>query len=85
MTFAVGDAVRVSERGRDGHHRTPRYLKGKRGTIERAHGPYRDPETRAYGGSGLPRRELYLVSFEDGADDTRVWADIYEHWLEKAS
>ena len=83
MTFAVGAAVRVSSRTHVGHHRTPSYLKGRRGTIERAHGTFRNPETRAYGDDGLPECTLYLVSFELGRGD-RVLADVFEHWLEEA-
>jgi nitrile hydratase len=63
MTFRVGDPVRVSDRAHEGHHRTPDYLKGKRGTVLRAHGTFADPEVRAYGASGLPKRRLYLVDF----------------------
>ena len=84
MTLAPGDAVVVSARAHQGHHRTPAYLKGRRGTIERAHGRFRDPESRAYGGDGMPARELYLVSF-DLASGHRVLADLYEHWLERAA
>ena len=81
MTYAIGEAVRVSPRPHDGHHRTPAYLKGRSGTIERRHGSFRNPETRAYGGDGLPEQALYLVRFDlDGGD--RVLADVYDHWLE---
>ena len=37
MSFRVGGRVRVSARAHDGHHRTPGYLKGKSGTVERVH------------------------------------------------
>ena len=50
------------------------------GTVERRHGAFTNPETRAYGGSGLPEQELYLVRFENGHV---LSADIYEHWLEE--
>ena len=90
MSYAPGQAVRVASRPHVGHHRTPAYVKGKRGTIVRAHGPFTDPETRAYGGDGTPRRSLYLVRFAqtelwpDYADsqDDALLADVYEHWLE---
>ena len=81
MSLPPGTTVRVSTRQHERHHRTPGYLKGRRGRIERAHGSFRNPETRAYGGDGLPEPELYLVSF-DLADGDRVLADIFEHWLE---
>lgn len=90
--FAIGDRVRVSDRGHSGHHRTPAYLKGKTGTVERVHERFSNPETRAYGEDGMPARRLYLVGFElpsvwsgyrGGADD-RLVADVFEHWLEPA-
>ena len=81
MSFAVGERVRVSAREHRGHHRTPGYVKGRVGTVERRHGAFTNPETRAYGESGLPERELYLVRFENGHV---VSADIFEHWLEPA-
>ncbi len=83
MSFVVGKTVRVSPRPHVGHHRTPGYLKGRRGRVERMQGSFRNPETRAYGGDGLPARELYLVSFDLPGGD-RVLADVSEHWLEAA-
>lgn len=90
MILQVGDRVRVSARVHRGHHRTPAYLKGKSGTIARVHSTFTDPETRAYGESGLPERRLYLVDFSAaevwGADaDGRILADVFEHWLEVES
>jgi nitrile hydratase len=91
VTFRVGQRVRVSARAHAGHHRTPAYIKGKVGTVEREHGSFTNPETRAYGNDGLPQQALYLVGF----DQTDVWAhyhgrrdriyvDVFEHWLEEA-
>ena len=86
MTFAVGDRVRVSDRAHTGHHRTPAYLKGKRGTVARVHATFTNPETRAYGEDGLPERRLYLVAFAPSEvfDDvgSPIYADVFEHWLE---
>jgi nitrile hydratase beta subunit-like protein len=81
VTLEVGRRVRVSPREHRGHHRTPGYLKGRVGTIERYQGSFTNPETRAYGDSGLPERRLFLVRFDNGAP---IYADIYEHWLEEA-
>ena len=91
MTYDVGDRVLVSDRAHDGHHRTPGYLKGKRGTISRVHATFTNPETRAYGADGLPELRLYLVDFAardvwgSDAEDGRILADVFEHWLEEAS
>ena len=54
MTYRSGDSVRVAERQHVGHHRTPGYLKGKRGTVasactRRSRTPRRAP-TAATGG-----------------------------------
>jgi nitrile hydratase len=91
MTYRTGQRVRVAARAHDGHHRTPGYLKGKTGTIERAHDSFTNPETRAYGGDGLPKQRLYLVGFAQrdvwsdyrGRGDDRIYADLFEHWLEE--
>ena len=84
MTFRVGQRVRVSARGHDGHHRTPDYIKGKVGTIQRSHGTFANPETRAYGNEGLPEQPLYLVGFEGETAHNRVFVDVFEQWLEAA-
>ena len=92
MTFPVGRRVRVAARPHEGHHRTPAYVKGKVGTVERLHASFTNPETRAYGADGLPLEPLYLVGFAQrdlwpgyrgGAGD-RLSLDIFEHWLEEA-
>jgi hypothetical protein len=81
VSFAVGDRVRVSDRVHEGHHRTPGYVKGRRGRIERIHGSFTNPETRAYGSDGLPEVVLYQVAFE--LEPARTYVDVFEHWLEE--
>ncbi len=75
----------------DTHHRTPGYVKGKEGRVYALSGNFYDPESRAYGGSGLPKRALYLVQFDmrhlwgkryRGRTGDSLLADIYEQWLE---
>jgi nitrile hydratase len=76
-----------------GHFRTPSYIQGKTGTVATVHGEFRNPESLAYGGDGLPKKFLYLVRFpqaqvwEQCGDSPRdsLFIDIYEHWLEPAS
>jgi hypothetical protein len=92
VTYAEGQRVRIAARSHDGHHRTPGYLKGKFGTIERVHAPFTNPETRAYGADGLPKKRLYFVGFAGrevwpdyrGPHTDKIYADIFEHWLEEA-
>lgn len=84
-----GDRVRVRAIHPPGHVRTPFYIRGKSGVIERALLVYPDPEERAYGRSGLPGRRLYRVRFPqrevwpdyDGSPEDTVDVEIYEHWL----
>ncbi len=81
MRFAPGDEVRIAARAHDGHHRTPAYVKGQVGRIERYHGTFTNPETRAYGTDGLPAQPLYLVALTSQTND-RVLVDVFGHWLE---
>lgn len=88
--FSAGDRVRVREDYPPGHVRTPVYLRGKSGVVERFFGSYGNPEVLAYNLTG-PKKELYKVSFRAnevwpdyaGPGHDLIEADIYEHWLEK--
>lgn len=88
--FRPGDRVRVKKESRTGHHRTPGYVQARTGVVEAVHGKFRNPESLAYGGDGLPERFLYSVVFDqidlweayDGSPRDKVLVDIYEHWLE---
>lgn len=91
--YLPGDRVRVRADDPSGHVRTPRYVRGKTGWVERVHGEFRNPESLAYGGDGLPERPLYLVGFQQaevwgpryaGPSNDTLTVDIYEHWLEPA-
>jgi hypothetical protein len=92
VRYRVGQRVRVAARPHVGHHRTPAYLKGKIGSVERVHASFTNPETRAYGADGLPKQPLYLVGFAQqhvwpdyqGNAGDRIYADVFEHWLEDA-
>ena len=92
MSYRIGQRVRVAAREHEGHHRTPDYLKGKAGTVERVHAAFRNPETRAYSGDGQPAQPLYLVGFAQrelwpdyrGRADDRLFVDVFEHWLREA-
>jgi nitrile hydratase len=90
--FAVGDTVVVKRAFPPGHRRTPTYIRGKQGVIERICGAYPNPEELAYGFDGKPEKVLYRVRFLQ----THVWPsyagpandiiemEIYEHWLDNA-
>ena len=90
--YGIGEEVRVRKVDAPGHIRTPHYIRGKTGTIERFVGYFKNPEELAYGRSGLPARALYRVRFAQ----SHVWPDyagpacdtldidLYEHWLTPA-
>jgi nitrile hydratase len=90
--FKPGDRVVVRRAYPIGHVRTPYYIRGCVGEIERICGAFRNPEELAYARVDTPRVPLYRVRF---AQNT-VWPDyrgnlrdsvdieIYQHWLEPA-
>lgn len=91
MDEGLSGRVRVRSINPPGHVRTPGYLRGRTGEIERVLGRFGDPEALAY---GLPpkARRLYRVRFTMGeiwgaeaeAPGDTLDAEIYEHWLEPA-
>jgi nitrile hydratase len=88
--FQPGDRVTVRLEDRPGHLRTPWYIRGKTGWIERVHGEFRNPESLAFGRDGLPKKTLYLVAFDraevwgEAQGSDKLLVDIYEHWLDAA-
>ena len=88
--FRVGDKVTVRRAYPIGHVRTPFYIRGKTGVIERFCGAYPNPEELAYARKGLPRQPLYRVRFlqsdvwqgYSGTDGDTIDLEIYQHWLE---
>ena len=87
------ERVRVKDwRPKGFHLRTPWYLRGKTGVIERSCGAFPNPEELAYGFDGLPKKTLYRVRFNQkevwpnyaGPAIDTVDVDIYEHWLKPA-
>jgi nitrile hydratase len=91
MSLAVGQRVKVKfdfpeARGRC-HIRTPHYLRGLGGTIERPLGVFANPEDLAFGrpAATIP---LYHVRFDqpglfgEGRPGDALLVEIFEHWLE---
>jgi nitrile hydratase subunit beta len=88
--FAVSDAVVTRNVHPVGHTRLPRYARGKRGVIQRLHGPQTFPDTNAHGLGEQPQ-PLYTVCFEarelwgDSAEPRQtVSLDLWESYLEPA-
>ncbi len=88
--FRPGDRVRVRATFPPGHVRTPYYIRGKTGVIERVLAVFPDPEERAFGRPGLPGRRLYRVRFPQqevwpdyaGSPSDTLDIEIYEQWLQ---
>ena len=90
VRFAPGDRVRVRRAYPPGHLRTPYYIRGQAGVVERLCGTFRNPETLAYGRDGEPKQPLYRVRFRQeqiwpdyrGSSRDTIDVELYEHWLE---
>jgi nitrile hydratase len=90
--FSVGDRVSVRVAYPLGHVRTPFYIRGKIGVVERICGEFANPEELAYGRDGLPKQHLYRVRFQQsdvwtdytGSKNDTLVIEISEHWLEPA-
>ena len=88
--FKVGDVVRVRKAYPLGHIRTPFYIRGHSGVIERVCGSFGNPEELAQMRSGEPKQPLYRVRFRQkevwpgysGSDGDVVEVEIFQHWLE---
>ena len=90
--FVPGDSVAVTDIRPPGHIRTPTYIRGKTGVVERICGAFANPEELAFGRDGLPLRPLYRIRFRQtelwpdyaGRAEDTVDVEVYEHWLEPA-
>lgn len=86
--YKAGAEVTIKDMSPPGHIRTPSYLRGKTGVIERVLGRYKNPEQLAYA-LPAPARQLYRVRFtmaelwgaSEAPSDT-LDAEIYEHWID---
>jgi nitrile hydratase len=88
--YNVGDRVKVRKAAPLGHLRTPFYIRGHAGVVERLCGSFANPEELAQQRDGLPAQPLYRVRFLQ----QHVWPgyrghaadvlelEIFQHWLE---
>ncbi|MEM7339338.1 MAG: nitrile hydratase subunit beta [Actinomycetota bacterium] len=89
--FAVGDLVRTSAHApHAGHHRLPRYARGRQGTIARVYPAFVLPDATAHGRGEQPCH-VYAVAFDGtelwGADaepGLRCHLDVFEPYLSGA-
>jgi hypothetical protein len=91
--FSVGEKVRVRAAfppTPPAHLRTPYYIRGHAGTVERICGVFGNPEELAFGRRYGPKPTLYRIRFQQtnvweryqgGAEDC-IEIEIYEFWLE---
>jgi nitrile hydratase len=90
--YTTGDRVRVRRLYPPGHLRTPHYIRGKTGVVERVLDAFPNPEECAYGRKDAPRQPLYRVRFlqrevwpgYNGRPADTVDVELYQHWLEPA-
>ena len=87
--FRVGEAIRTRNDHPRGHHRLPRYARGRRGTVALHHG-YHDLADDLARGDHNPEA-LYSVSFDaaelwgDSAEGRgSVYIDLWDSYLEPA-
>jgi nitrile hydratase len=88
--FKPGDKVRVRAAYPLGHIRTPFYIRGHSGVVERVCGTFGNPEELAQQRSGEPKQPLYRVRFRQrdvwpdykGSPEDLLEVEIFQHWLE---
>ncbi|MGH8227233.1 MAG: SH3-like domain-containing protein [Steroidobacteraceae bacterium] len=89
--FHPGETITARNMSPIGHTRLPRYVRGRRGVIERNHGGFVFADTRAHGLGDHPQY-IYSVRFaardlwgpEACAHDA-VYVDLWESYIELAS
>ncbi len=89
--FAVGDRVRtLDDAPQPGHHRLPRYARGRTGTVSRAYPAFTFPDTVAHGRGEAPTY-VYAVAFSGlelwgaDADPNQIChLDVFEPYLQPA-
>ncbi len=87
--FKVGDTVRLFAGAVPHHTRLPRYVRGRRGVIERVHGAHVFADAHATGRGEMPHW-LYTVAFDardlwsDASSGVRGSVDAWEPYMEQA-
>ncbi|MDB4127878.1 nitrile hydratase subunit beta [Hyphomicrobiales bacterium] len=91
--FDKDSGIRVAKRSSEGHCRTPAYIRGKIGVIERYCGNFPNPEQIAICHPKPDVIPLYRCRFYQkdiwphysGNDCDTLELEIFEHWLEPAT
>lgn len=86
--FQAGDPIRARNIHPKGHTRIPRYVRGRKGVIDRDHGVFIFPDTNAVFAGKTPQH-LYSVQFtareiwgEEAAANDKVYVDMWDDYLE---
>ncbi|MDC0395113.1 nitrile hydratase subunit beta [Alphaproteobacteria bacterium] len=90
--YTVNQNIVISRRGSEGHCRTPSYIRGKTGRVERYCGNFRNPEQLAENIKDADIIPLYRCVFYQhdiwsnylGSKNDTLELEIYEHWIEPA-
>jgi nitrile hydratase subunit beta len=88
--FKPGDRIAVRNINPTSHTRMPRYIRGRRGVIDRDHGIFVYPDTYA-AGLGKKPQHVYSVRFsarelwgpQGGAND-ELLVDVWDEYMERA-
>lgn len=85
--FKAGDLVLARNANPAGHTRIPRYVRGRRGVVDRDHGVFVFPDTHA-AGLGPKPQHVYSVRFAarelwgpEGHPQDAVYVDLWDDYL----
>lgn len=86
--FRPGDHIVVRNIHPMGHTRLPRYMRGKRGIVDRDHGVFAYPDTNAHGGGEKPQH-VYSVRFtarelwgDAASDRDSLYIDLWDDYMD---
>lgn len=87
--FTVGDNITAKVMHPAHHTRLPRYIRGKRGTVERNNGAFLLPDSNGHGGAKTPQYN-YSVRFpaqelwgNDAPPGDYLFIDLFESYMEQ--
>lgn len=86
--FRPGDHIVVRNINPSRHTRLPRYVRGKRGIVERDHGVFAYPDTMAHAEGEKPQH-VYSVRFtaralwgEQASDRETLYIDLWDDYMD---
>lgn len=88
--FAPGDQIIARNINPVRHTRLPRYVRGKRGVVERDHGVFVFPDSSAHGEGEKPQH-VYSVKFSarelwgpDATANQYLYIDLWDDYMDRA-